>query len=317
MVDVLEAGRGSVSLNVAISRLSNLPAQILSSIPNNSQSLAFSQLGAKSGLHFLGSIRGVLPLGPDGVAAFDTLDPNSLEDSDILSRVLSYNYTLNHQGMRAESSCEYSQSSPIKYSYSSSNETLTYSVPSCAALGQNDVLNYTPNITIPGNSAYTLMYWACQDATQPSTYYVYLSGIGLYSDSIGDITCTISQLQPATYSVMYESTRGIFTTTPSTLLTLEPAGDALSVFTSPIMTYVLQGLSNLMSEGQNLQANLVAESVITFGAKDFKQQPDQRSDTYLRLYGLMIQGIVEYLVCPFVIFCSRGCLIVNLPDHVH
>ena len=301
MVDVLEAGRGSVSLIITNNLLSNLPAQVLSSIPHNSQSLTFSQLGAKSGLHFLGSIRGVLPLGPDGVAAFDTLDHNSLEDSDILSRVLSYNYTLDHQGITAEPSCRYSQTSPIEYAYSPSKESLTYSVPSCAALGQTDVLVYTPNITIPGNSRYTLLYWACQDASQPNTYYVYLSGIGLYSDFIGNITCTISQLQPATYSVMYESTRGIFTTTPSTLFEQEPVGGASSAFTSPIMTYALQGLSNLMSEGQNTQANLVAESVITFGVKDFYQQPMQRSDTYLRLYGLMIQGIVEYLVRLFVI----------------
>ena len=281
--------------------MSKLSAQILSSIPGNSQSLTFSQLGAKSGLHFLGSIRGVLPLGPDGVTAFDTLDHNSLEDSDILSRVLSYNYTLDHQGITAEPSCRYSQTSPIEYAYSPSKESLTYSVPSCAALGQTDVLVYTPNITIPGNSRYTLLYWACQDASQPNTYYVYLSGIGLYADPIGNITCTISQLEPATYSVMYESGKGIFTTTPSTLLAHEPAGSASSVFTSPVMTYTLQGLSNLMSEGQNSQANLVAESIITFGVKDFNQKPDQRSDTYLLLCGLMMKGIVEYLVCLFVI----------------
>ena len=315
MVDVLEAGRGSVSLIITGSLLCNLPAQILASIPGNSQSLTFSQLGAQSGLHFLGSIRGVLPLGPNGVAAFDTLDPNSLEDSDILSRVLSYNYTLDHQGITAEPSCQYTQTSPIVYTNSTTTSSLNYSVPSCHALGQNDVLIYTPDITIPGNSLYTLMYWACQDATKPNTYYVYLRGVGLYSNSIGNIMCTISQLQPATYSVMYESTKGIFTTTPSTLLAHEPTGNALSVFITPVMTYALQGLGNLMREGQNSQANLVAESVITFGVKDFNQQPEQQSDTYLRLYGQMIQGIVEYLVCLFVILSSW--LFNCLSDHLH
>jgi hypothetical protein len=92
---------------------SNLLAQILEWISNNSQSLTFSQLGNDDGLHFLGSIRGVLPIGPNGVPAFNTLDPSPLSDTEKMAGMISYNYTLNHQGLDSSVSCSYQPESPI------------------------------------------------------------------------------------------------------------------------------------------------------------------------------------------------------------
>jgi hypothetical protein len=92
---------------------------------------------------------------------------------------------------------------------------------------------------------------------------------------------------------MYQSEKGIFTTT---LYEQEPAGPA-SVFSYNIVSDALEGLGDLMAESQNTKANLVAESVITFGVKDFGQQPYQPySNGYLPLYALMIQGLIEYLM---------------------
>ena len=235
----------------------------------------------------------------------------------MLSRVQSYNYTLDHQGITVEVSCQYTQTSPIEFfgSEQYSTQYLIYSVP-CAALGQTDVFINTPNITIPGDTLSSIMYWACRDATQPGTYYIYLRGIYLASNSIGNITCTVSQLQPATYSVMYESNKGIFTTTP---LTPGPAGSASSAFTSPVMSYTLHGLGNFMWGQNSHTTNLLIESIIAFAVKDFDQWPPNRpSDTYLQLYGLMFKGVVEYLVCVSIhAFFSCGYLIVDTSDHVH
>jgi hypothetical protein len=50
-------------------------------------------------------------------------------------------------------------------------------------------------------------------------------------------------------------------------------------------------------EGQNIQSNLLAESIIAFGINDFHLQPYARNETYLRLYEEMINGILEYEVC--------------------
>jgi hypothetical protein len=67
-------------------------SQILSLLSNNTESFAFSQLGAKDGLHFFGPLRGVLPIGPNGVPAFDTLSNSPL--SDMKAAMTSYSYML-------------------------------------------------------------------------------------------------------------------------------------------------------------------------------------------------------------------------------
>jgi hypothetical protein len=46
------------------------------------------------------------------------------------------------------------------------------------------------------------------------------------------------------------------------------------------------------------QANLVAESVITYGVKNFNLPPYNQNPEYLRLYEAMIQGILDYEVRP-------------------
>ena len=66
-----------------------------------------------------------------------------------------------------------------------------------------------------------------------------------------------------------------------------------------LIAYALVGLAGVISEAQNRQANLVAESVITFGVKSFGLPSDKQHPKYLELYQSMIQGILEYEVRLF------------------
>ena len=297
MVDVLEAGRGNVSQIVSIDSLSNVLAQILELVSNNSESLTFSQLGADDGLHFLGSIRGVLPMGPNGVPAFDTLDPSPLSNPKTMAGVASYVYTLNHQGLTSKVSCDYQPTTPIEYGAASPNSTdvLLYNVPSCRAIGQTSILTGVPSFkSVNGNN--TLMFWACQqNSTQGASYSVYLVGYrGSYEENFGNITCTVAPIQPATFPVTYQSSSRTF----SAGTALPASGSVTPSAFSLLANYTLIGLGGVISEAQNFDSNLVAESVITFGVKSFALDPYSRNSTYLRLYEQMIQGILEYEVCP-------------------
>jgi len=91
--------------------------------------------------------------------------------------------------------------------------------------------------------------------------------------------------------VTYQSTAAIFST--GTVLLEDDSGTPPSVFSS-LANYPFIALGGIISEGQGIDSNLVAESVITFGVKSFGLKPYARDDTYLQLYAQMIQGILEY-----------------------
>ena len=176
--------------------------QILSLLLNNSESLTLSQLGAKDGLHFLGSIRGVLPIGPNGVPALDTLLPSPLSDPQARDAMLSYLYTIDHQGLVSNISCTYDTTSPIAF------WPLEVSTPwaiqyngTCG--GKADVLTNVRTVVIPnGNS--TLGFWACKsppNGSEEPAYFVYLRGRSFYGAAIGNITCTVSPIKPAIFPV--------------------------------------------------------------------------------------------------------------------
>ena len=275
----------------------NLPAQILELVTNNSRGLIFNQLGADDGPHFVGSIRGVLPVGPNGLSAFNTLNPSPLSDPRILAEVSSYDYTLDQQGLAFNVSCSYQPTSPIQYR-ASSPTVLQYNVSSCAGLGGTNV---STNVSYSVLGANTLLYWACQAApndTEATSYSLYLRGIrSSYEDNIGNMTCTVSSIQPAIFPVAYRSSKRSFSA-GSPL----PASESATLASPLLINYALIGLGAVIAEGQNSDSNLVAESVVTFGVQSFDLPPYARSDEYLRLYEQMIQGILEYEVC--LVGCS-------------
>jgi len=250
-------------------------------------------------LHFLGPIRGVLPIGPNGVPAFDTLGPSPFSNNKTAAGIVSYNYTLEHQGLASGVSCSYADQSPIRFGAVPGVDApwvLQYNA-TCDSDGKADVLTDVLTLIVP-NANNTLAFWACQSppaAGKSPTYFIYLRGKGAkageYQDSIGNITCTVSPIHPAIYPVTYQSLPRIFSMT-------ESIANATQVYPT-LIKRALVGLSGIIHEAQNSQANLVAESVITFGVKSFGLRPYEKNETYLELYQSMIQGILEYEVRPF------------------
>jgi hypothetical protein len=184
--------------------------KILSLLTHNPQTLFFTQLGANDGMHFLGPIRGVLPLGPNGVASLNTLQPSPFDTN--AAAIISYNYTLNHQGFASDITCAYDDLSPIRFSPVPGNPfMLTYNA-SCSDLGLATALTDVVDYPTP-NTNNTLTFWACKsvpiDRKEP-TYYVYLRGRVNYASSIGNITCRVSSVQAAIFPVEYQAVPGIF-----------------------------------------------------------------------------------------------------------
>ena len=264
---------------------------------NNSQSLTFSQLGNDDGLHFLGSIRGVLPIGPNGVPAFDTLQSSPFSDPVLREAMLSYNYTLNLQGLTSNVSCIYDTESPIRVSALVPNSSVALQVTSTCPGAAQVMTNVTFLPAINSNN--TLTYWACQSPPNSTTtpqYFVYLRGFNFYEQAIGNITCNISPIHPGTFPATYQSVQDVFL--------LENSNTTSPLSFTGLIEESLTGLGAIMSQGQNWQANEVAESVITFGVKSFELQPYVKVSEYLRLYEAMIQGIIDYEVCLSFLFLN-------------
>jgi hypothetical protein len=259
-------------------------------ITSNAEALSFSQLGAKDGLRFLGPIRGVLPIGPNGVPAFNTLKPSVFEKNP--AGMISYNYTLDHQGLDSNITCKYDTVSPIRFTAVTNNTLMVSYNATCGDDGLADVLTNVDQFTTP-NTNNTLTFWSCKSVQTGNgpypTYYIYLRGRINYATEIGNITCALSPIRPAIFPVMYQTPPGIFHSQEPT-----------TTFTNTFPTLIeraLVALGGVIQEAQNSQSNLVAESVITFGVKAFRLPPYQPNDQFLRLYEAMIQGMIEYQVC--------------------
>lgn len=275
LLDILAAGRSS----------------LLSLEPNNTESLALNQLGAKNGMHILGPLRGILPLGPDGVPAFDTLGPSAFTNNDTREGMLAYNYTLQYQGLSANITCGFDSVSPIVFSGFPAGEATPVAViynGDCPA-GNNFLANADVVDVMVPRSFNNLHFWACR--APPSSgglpsYLLYLQGRGGYGESFGNITCQISPVQLATYPVSYQSETRLFRSGERT----SPAPS----FHLDLIERALIGMSSVFKEAQNSQANLVMEAVITAGVKNFDLSAHDRDDGYLPLVGQMISGMLEY-----------------------
>ena len=90
---------------------------------------------------------------------------------------------------------------------------------------------------------------------------------------------------------MYRSTEDVFSAT-------EPNASSPIAF-SALINYALVGLADFISDSQNYQNNVFAETVINLGVNIFNLPVDSiQSPVYLRMYEQMIQGIIDYEVCP-------------------
>ena len=237
-----------------------------------------------------------MPNGPNGAPEFGTLEASPLSNPNIMAGTTSYNYTLMQQGLFSNVSCRYTASAGFVPQALDSPQhpfAIAYNL-SCSKLGEIDVLtNVTALQSAWGTSV--LAYWACQSAplngVPTNSYSIYLAGLGSYSTTFGDITCSLTPVQPAIFPVTYQSTKNIFTIGQQTL-------GSTNVTFPNLLTYALVGLAAIISEGQGFQSNPVAESVLTFAYKSWNVSINAaQSPQYLRLFEQMIQGIIEYEVC--------------------
>src|SRR6185369_5791144 len=119
-------------------------------------------------------------IGPNGVPAFDTLQKSSFSYRQANFPALSYNYTLQQEGLISNVVCKYDTRSPIVWGRVDASQFAFQYNSTCK--GQADVLNGQGVQTIlstNGNS--TLMYWACKSPPKSlgePAYYVYLRGRG-------------------------------------------------------------------------------------------------------------------------------------------
>ncbi|KIJ97281.1 hypothetical protein K443DRAFT_632242 [Laccaria amethystina LaAM-08-1] len=277
LVDLLDAGRGKV----------------MESLMNNTEILTFVQLGAKNGLHFKGSVQGILPIGPNGVPTSYNAHVSSLSNPDVAAGVILYDYTVNQQGLKSNVSCSYAQTNPFNGTLleSSVASTIIYNV-NCTAQGKTDALINVPTFKSTWTNN-TLLYWACRDEIPTASYTIYLAGgLGYYGHLVGNIICVVNPIQSTMYSVMYRSTEDIFTATET---------NASSPFRfSTLINNAMVGLGQLISDSQNYDANLFVETILDLGLKFFDPPVDLRPPRqYLSLYEQMIQGIIEYEVTYF------------------
>jgi len=282
--------------------------QIHSLFSKNSESLILGRLGANYSLRFSGPPRGVLPIGPNGIHGFgrlpappliSTLQPSPLSGAETNAAILSYNYTIRHQGLATNISCSYSTQSPIRFSAvpdTSSVKAQTY----CNETGLAHIPRIPGSVFLTTDTNQTLTFGACKSlptSEQGPVYHIYLRGRGkIYERNIGNITCVLSPAQPTIFPVTYQSSTHIFSTqdssTQETITTSAPA-IAFSLF-------IEQAISILGIEVQQAQTagvNLLAESAKVLGIQA-GFGPYEKNDKYLPLYGAMIQGILVDDVCP-------------------
>ena len=264
----------------------------------NSESVVLEQLGPNSSVQFLGPVRGVLPIDPNGLPRLDPFNSSQLSEAQNKATILSYNYTLDRQGLASNINCSYDTKSPIVVS-TPHNTGLVHVNASCDGIGLDDVrdMNMRPGpdgLSMP-KGGYTLTFWACKSILTGSgeknpAYYIYLRGLDDRADD-ENITCTISPIQPALFPVTYQSSTGVFSTQePSTTFQL------MDHF-SELIEIAILWWGELVFQGQNSYSNTVADLVRSLGYYHLGLSPYEKNEQQLPLYAAMIQGTLVDQVC--------------------
>jgi hypothetical protein len=268
LVDVLEAGRSSMRALVAENDTLN--------------TLTFTQLG---GVSFQGPIHGVFPIGPNGIPGFDTLQTLP---QHIFQSAPWYNYTVDLQGISSDVHCQYDTSTPISTIPMPGQPVALFNASCPTGDTLPDFTPYpVPHISVIGNN--TLGAWPCKSSSPGNSYVIYLNGSGNYANVVGNMTCTVSLLQPSIFNVTYNSTSKLFSAHNTSRTT---SNSTVSVFDRSV-----SGVLNSIIEAQNFGTNLIVESVITYAVKDLNISESQifvQDDRYLQLFQALIQGMLEY-----------------------
>ncbi|KAJ2936274.1 hypothetical protein H1R20_g824, partial [Candolleomyces eurysporus] len=283
MLDIFDSGRGNMLAS------------------NETYKLLPRLLSTEAGVPFLGSARGVLPLGPNSIPTLKGMWNSSglFNNSRARRGVLSYNYTIPQQGLGNHVRCAYTDTSPIVFDAGAAWNDLWYDV--ACGNGQTSVFDS------PGagnNTQNGLAFMACEDVTAQSpetedpVYYIYLrggKGPG-YSTFVGNITCMVSPMRSEIFSVTYRGGQAYFTTDIVNPGPLTAASNSTHPAFIRSSTHLL---GELVSWAQRWNSNMVAESVATVGVKLFNISQAERDPRYLPLYEATIQGVLEYVATYF------------------
>jgi len=208
--------------------------------------------------------------------------------------MLSYNYTLDHQGFTNNISCVYDPQSPIRLWTVPDNPLKVASNASCDGIGLENFSKSVPDSFVAPNTDNTLMMWACKSKPTGEgdvAYYIYLRGPVYDASGHGNITCTVTP-RPSIFPVTYQSSTGVFLT-QERITTSNPTTAFFKLVENAIL-----GLPEYLS-AQTTGSNLVANSVWNLGIQSLGLTPyGGQEDDYLPLYAAMIQGILVNEVCP-------------------
>lgn len=244
-----------------------------------------------------------MPVGPNGILAFNNVleeHSNTPFSSDATALHPSYNYTLDLQGLSSNVTCAYPDpgtESPVKLSALDTEQLIYGYNATCPPSSDGsrpllwNVSYYDIGITDHG-----LISWTCQMAE--NSYTLYLRGLNTYATKVGNITCTISSIQPTMFPLTYTGQLDSFTAQSA-----RSYSPTLNPITQQLATNMLPTIGNAVWESQSLESNAIAESIITLGIKALNQAPYTLDRDTLKLYEQMIQGILDYEVslvyCPF------------------
>ncbi|KAJ2912779.1 hypothetical protein MD484_g7636, partial [Candolleomyces efflorescens] len=293
MLDILNSGRDNMLM---------LPHDTYTALPR--------LLGTEAGVPFLGSSKGVLPIGPNGIPALRTQWNSSslFVNSKPRKGILSYSYTTQQQGLLSNVACVYSDTSPIAFNESAPSDRLQYS-GSCGD-GQTSVSD--AESTVEDSTQNGLAFMACKSTT-PETpeaqlgpvYSIYLRG-GRgpgYSTFVGNITCTVSPMHAGYFAVTYGTRDAYFTASPADKPTV-PSNLSTHPALLQSSTHIL---GELVSWAQRWNSNMVAESVSTVGVKLFNISQAEQDEEYLKLYAATIQGVLDYTATSTIAGTAATC----------
>ncbi|KAJ2922201.1 hypothetical protein H1R20_g14884, partial [Candolleomyces eurysporus] len=266
---------------------------------NKSGIVSMSMMSGGSPLRFLGPSRGVLPMGPGAPGGYNR--PNHLVNASTVNfteaRIRSFNYTLQQQGLYSNTSCKYSESSPITFAKAQPEDRtiIIDGTGACDALNLTDVFGQS-NISIPLSSG-TLAPWGCEPSRSEASDLspvVYLRqrldrNNGTYDLNI---TCT-SPIRVGLVNATFESSSTLFRTDSA----IRPSTDTTEmerVLLSIITWASLESILAVQNQGSNMLLDIVLEA----GVMGSGLAVMERNDQYLRLYEAMLDSIFEYNKFP-------------------
>ncbi|TFK18892.1 hypothetical protein FA15DRAFT_728177 [Coprinopsis marcescibilis] len=247
----------------------------------------------------IGHMYGAQGLQPAGNA--DNLHlPAFMNQLDDLESIRSYSYSLSYQSISANISCALDPESPIRSSVTSPENTtsLVFYNETCASGAEFLSGPGSTSAPVDYEADNVLTYWACRgsDVTVDApTYTIYLRGLRLYTETIGNITCSIEQIRPSVFDVVYDSTAKAFSVL-QTPTSSDVQGPTEQRIVRTMVENALMGMSGIIREAHTWKASSMAESVFSTSLQllGLAPLPGGPRKEHLQLFEETMKGMLEY-----------------------